>query len=457
MKRVQLKYLRNVGLFAIVLALITLISTVWGNGVVDASEIIAAAIPAATVSTESITESSPDLLLNDIDKQIVEIEPSSAPLDTLIRKVSQRSINKSLEVEYYSVDFKGVLDTVATGGGITANNQESFDLKVNNPDMWGEGDGVCVVGVKAYTDADNTVIPMADLLLHVFEVDRSNGVLKCQPVNGYKLTGKYVLHTGDDIAEATQLRRMGRAASESQIQTDPYADMPLKDVNYMQKFIAQIEETTWAKIHNKEVDWSFDDYSRRMISNMRIDKELSYLFQTKRKIISKKDGKPRYITGGAAEFVNNETDLTSTTLTNAVWQGFTREIFQGNSGSDQRFMLCGDLAIQAIGEIDDVQAQTRNKKRETMFGLTFNRINTNFGELLLIKHDLFGLVGAGNKALVVDMEYLHERHFEPTRTINLDLRTSGQSDADSKVIIETACPLWKYPDVHRWATFKMPS
>lgn len=458
MKREKLiKLLRVAGLFVLFFALV---GSVFGMGIGDAAiggggagALIAQSIP-GVVTTETVKEQSEDLLRNDIDNSLVELEPSKVPLDTLIRKISNRQLNKSLVIEHYAIDYKGVADTVATGGAITAAGQTTFDLKPNNLSIWTLHDCIAIDGLPAYADLDNAVLPQASLNVFVHAVDRANGVLKVQPVNGFKAGGVLTLRAGDDIAEGAKLIRLGKAGSEKQIQTGLFEDVPTKDVQYMQKFMAQIEESTWAKIHAKEVDWGWDDYSRRMLVNMRIEKELAYKYNTKRIITDVTTGETRYITGGAAEFVTGETDLSAVTLTNATWQKVTREIFQGNSGSDQRWMLAGDLAIQQMGEIDDIQAQTKNKKRETMYGLTFNRINTNFGELLIVKDDLAGLVGRGHEALVIDPNFIHERHFEPMRAIELDKRKSGEADVDSKVIIETACPLWKYPDVHRWLRFK---
>lgn len=444
------KVVRGAG---ILMALFAIVAAVFGSPETALSiggTSLAMAIPGGVTTTNTAAASS-DLLLNDIDQKIIEIAPDRAPLDTYIRTIPDRKVSKSLKYEYYSVDYKAVKDTVAVQP--TISGQQNISLQVTNIDLWAENDTVFIAGINAY-DADNTVMSNQDLACFVYGIDRENSLLKIQPINGYRSSSIPTFKSGDDIAVSTVLRRGGRAGQEEDIQTTPYQDMPEKDYNFMQKFMAQVEITTWAEDHNKEVQWGFADHSRRQLTNMRIEKEMSYINGIRGIISSKKNGKDVYLTGGAKDFVTGLSDWTSETLANKLFQKFTRECFEGNAGSDQRIFFVGDLLMQQLGEIDDVQAQTRNKKRETEYGLTFNRINTNFGELLIVKHPLFGLQGMGNMGLVLDPMHLGERIFEPTRMIDLDLQKSGQKDAMAKVIIQTSCPVFKYPATHRWVKGK---
>lgn len=431
----------------IIVALMAVVSAVFGYDVSTVGGVITAGVIPGTITTSEVKSVSGDLLLEQIEKKIVEVEPDRAPLDTLLRHIPDRGKANSIKVPYYKVDYKGVEDTVHTA--VTASGQTLFNLKVNKISMWADTDTVAISGNKAY-DEDNNEIALQDFMCYVVGVDRGESILRLQPINGYVSGGVSTLKSGNNIAQAAKIYRCGRAGQEEDIQTTPYVDMPVKDYNYCQKFMAQIEESTWSKIHAKEVDWAWDDYTRRQIGNMRIDKEMSYIKGARRMINHINNSKPVYLTGGATQFIAGLTDLQSVTFNNAMFQKLTREIFEGNNGSDQRILLTGNLLMQKLGEIDDVTKQVNAKSRETEFGLTFNRINTNFGELLVIRHPLFYQMGMSHMGLCMDLPNVSERFFEPLRTENLDLKAAGQKDVQSKVLIETACPLFRNVSTHRW-------
>lgn len=431
---------------SILMALFAIVAVVFGSPETATGFGLAVAIPGATTTTNT-AEKSPDLLLNTIEKKITEVAPDRAPMDNFIRQIKDRSQTNTLKVEYYAVDYKAVKDTVATA--VTAAGQDKFNLVVNNIDIWAENDTIFFDGLSGY-NSTGTAIPTQTLGGFVYGIDRDTDTLRIQLSNGYISGGVPTLKAGDNIALNSVLRRGGRAGQEEDIQTTPYADMPEKEYNYMQKFMAQIEITDWAEKHEKEIPWNFSDYSRRQITNMRIEKEMSYINGIRGKITSKKNGKDVYLAGGAKQFVTGLSDWSSESLGNPLFQKFTRECFEGNAGSDQRIMFVGDILMQKMASIDDISNQTSAKKRETNLGLTFNRINTNFGELLIVKHPLFGLQGMGNEGLVIDPAHIAERYFEPMQMIDLDLKKSGQRAVQAKVIIETSCALFRYPATHRW-------
>lgn len=453
MKRANFsKLVRIAGLFALIFVLAT---ALFGHGVSDVGDFVSLAVAAPVagsgVTTTNTKSSSSELLLDDIDSKIVEIERDTVPLDTMIRKINNRQTNKSLKIDFYTVDVKEISDTVRVA--VTASDQLAFELPINNTNMWDVGDTVFVEGVSAYSAA-NAESALGSLELFVYDIDKANQKVMVQPVNGFRDGNqKATLKTGDNIALDTLLVRGGRAGHEEEITTGQYADMPYKEYNYVQKFMAEVRESTWSKMHAKEVEWGFDDFERRQLANLRIEKEISYLRGFRNIINATSDGKERYLTGGALEFITGYSTLSKATLSNPNFQTLTKEIFAGNGGSDQRVMLCGDGALEAMGKIDDITKQSAAKKRETNFGLTFNRINTNFGELLIVRHPLFARMGWTDRCLTLDMNNVHERYFEPRREITHDLRAAAIADADSKVFIETSCPLFKYPESHRWVDF----
>lgn len=59
------------------------------------------------LTTTAARAASPGLLMSEIDKRVVKVRPMATPIDQISRMVGARNA-KSMVVEYYSVDTKGV-------------------------------------------------------------------------------------------------------------------------------------------------------------------------------------------------------------------------------------------------------------------------------------------------------------------------------------------------------------
>ncbi|MDE6643338.1 MAG: hypothetical protein K2K27_04480, partial [Muribaculaceae bacterium] len=69
------------------------------------TSIIGNAIVNNPATLNTVTEVSPDLLLNEIDSRLVKIRPMSTPIDQISRFAANRKA-RSMVVDYYSVDTR---------------------------------------------------------------------------------------------------------------------------------------------------------------------------------------------------------------------------------------------------------------------------------------------------------------------------------------------------------------
>jgi hypothetical protein len=387
-----------------------------------------------------------------VSKKITEMRPAATPLDTILRTIENQVTVASFKTEFYAVSSRDLIDTVNTAFTRDTDGAESADLIVNNITAWTEDDTCMFYGVTGgsvvtgYGDGK-------DLVCFVVSRNVTANTIKIQPLNGPEglntKAGKMVLPT---IPINTKIVRMGTCKNELDAQTSPYAIVPVKDYNYLQIFMAQAEEGTFQKLHEKEVEYNFSDYEAQNIYDMRARMEYSFLFGIRKKFNDVTNLKERYTTGGLTRYITTALEYGSggsdREIDNPTVINWTKSIFRGNSGSDRRVMFMGDSFAAAMMGADTVQRQIDAKKTERVYGVTFNLVETNFGQLLCKHHNLLDLAGWGEKAIVLDLNYVEKHTWKPMAVRQLDLKGSGQRNVIATVIEETSGAVLRYPAVH---------
>ncbi len=422
---------------------IDVFSLLVGSGAVIAMAATGAIVD-DTVDTEEVAEGSPTLNDFDYDKMIVQELPSRTPLDTIFRNRAKKQRASSLKVPFFTVDTKPFKDTVKTTK--TVGDAQIIDLEVDDIDMWSNHDTVRLVGVNGYDGTTgNNVTALHNLVARVIALDNANGTLKLQPLNGYVTGGKVVFH--DNIAENTVITRMGKAEPELAMQTTPYAILPWEEYNYCQNFMAQIEESEWQRMHKQKVAWGFSDYAKLNIADMRATKELSFLFGARGYTQDNSTKDMVYTCGGVTQFVTKSQDV-GATISNNDFAGWRQELFEDNNGSEARYAFLGADLWKKIQVIDTIQKQLDAGKTEVVHGIKFAKIEFGNEVIYLHKHRLLSETGWGNYGVILDLDHVSERAFKPLHETTLDLRKSGQKNAEAKVIMEVSCPIVKYPATH---------
>jgi hypothetical protein len=387
-----------------------------------------------------------------VSKKITEMRPAATPLDTILRSIENQVSVASFKTEFYAVSSRDLIDTVHIAFTRDTDGVESVDLAVHNISAWTDDDTVMMYGVNSGA-VDAGYSDGLDLVCFVVSRNVSGGTIKVQPINGPEglnsKVGKMVLPT---IPIDTKLVRMGTCKNELDAQTAPYGIVPVKDYNYLQIFMAQAEEGTFQKLHEKEVEYSFSDYEAQNIYDMRARMEYSYLFGVRSKFYDVTNLKERFMTGGLTRYITTGLEYgtggADRTIDNPTVINWTKSIFRGNSGSDRRVMFMGDSFAANMMGADTVQRQIDAKKTERVYGVTFNLVETNFGQLLCKHHNLLDLAGWGEKAIVLDLNYVEKHTWKPMAVRQLDLKGSGQRNVVATVIEETSGAVLRYPAVH---------
>lgn len=186
-------------------------------------------ISGTPATTENLAQASPELLRNYIDQRIVKIRPMSTPIDQLTRCASTRRAD-SMKVEYYSVDTKATETTyksvINDQGDDQGNGIHTFKIKTTADSIFEASETILVPDV---------MVDGKPLVLYV--VKRHSDCVEVMPVNGIEasdIEGTYM--SMPKIPADARLVRMGRAATELDVQTPQFAATPKKASNNCQIF-----------------------------------------------------------------------------------------------------------------------------------------------------------------------------------------------------------------------------
>ena len=392
------------------------------------------------LTTTLTKEASPDLLLNSIDRRIVKVRPMSTPIDQLSRCAKSRPADNMI-VEYYSVDTKRTESTVKTA--VDASTVQMSDdgklatviVSTHNDNLYEPTETVLFPQVKGAGDYPLTgyVTARKDTGIAVTLVN--------PPVDA---TGQIQL---PEITAGQKVVRMGRAASELDVQTAQFAALPQKRDNFCQIFKMQIEQSTLQKIADKEVSWTFTDQEEAAIIDMRLGMEKNFLFGARARFIDPVKNQEVYLTGGIWQQAGRDQSLNLNKLTETDLIGLCSTAFTQNAGSKQKILIAGTKLVEAISKLTFTRSLSA---QETMvnWGIEFKEIRSNFGSLLVVHSEIFDQCGHERDGLIIDPAYVTKYVYQPFRVDKLDLRRSGQRNTDAVVITEASCLVLRYPDAH---------
>ena len=294
--------------------------------------------------TTDIVRKEGDFLLNEIDSRIVKIRPMATPIDQISRLAGAKHAG-SMIVDYYSVDTKPTVTKVT--GAVADMGSNAVSLNVKNPEIFEVSDTILVKGVSGY-DSDG-VTTHGDLVLYVFE--KSSTGIKVLAVNGKKSGNLDSCIPA--IPEGAEIVRMGRAATELDVQSPQFESLPVKSQNFCQIFKMQIEQSTFQRIANKEVDWGFSDQEEAAIYDMRLGMEKNFLFGAKRRILDPNKKEDVLFTGGIWWQAGKEYSYAKEDgFTQASLINMMKEAFTGNAGNKRKVLIGGSELIELLSNIE---------------------------------------------------------------------------------------------------------
>ena len=398
------------------------------------------------LTTDLTHEGSPDLLLNEIDQQIVKIRPMSTPIDQISRYAGSKH-SGSMVVDYYSVDTKpttaklietvdGVSEPAGDGSSPTA------VIRTNNNDIFDATDTILVQNTSGYNPDGSE--SGQDLMLYVLSRD-TNGVT-VMAVNGSTEDG--VSNCIPEISAGATLVRMGRAASELDVQSPQFESLPTKNRNLCQIFKMQVEQSTLQRLANKEVGWTMSDQEEAAVYDMRLGMEKSFLFGVARQLWDNSKKEYVYFTGGIWNQAGKDHYLESADDSGTLdMVELMRQAFIGNAGSKRKILIGGSELISRISKQDYTRVITAGQ-HVSKWGIDFTELRSKFGCLYLLLSEVFDEVGMSGSGIVIDPEYIQKYTHIPFSTEQLNLKKSGVRNVDALVMTEASCLVLRYPKAH---------
>lgn len=392
------------------------------------------------LSKQDAEKASVDLFTQEIEKRVTKISQMRTPIDQISRRNGKSSATGSLEVKFYSVGNRPIIGKTAAEITVST-TADRFALELVDSSMLDLQDTLRFQGVNGFKEDGVTVDTGVDFVGLVIDID-SSGKRVIQPINGGPNQIGYPA-----IPNNTTVVRMGRAGAEFDVQTSVFSNVPRAETQYCQKFMMQVEQSTWAKMSDKEVDWNFSDLERDGVENLKIGMEGSFLFGQKRKFVHAISKQQVYTTGGIYWMVGKKinigtynatttkTDLKDTDLTTIAKALFTGE----GAGNRKKFALAGKDAMEAFSNMTSSTGKTFQRPKVDMWDMTFTAFETDFGELHFMYCEMLDIQGKADEVLILDPEYMSKKIFKSWGRDVYDMKKLAIRDTEAVVLTETSC------------------
>jgi len=402
------------------------------------------------MSVEFTEENVETLLLREIDQEIVKINRFRYPLDTIARSIGKARTKQSSSqvVSYYSVatlpsdsiitveyDDEGTQTPLTFG----QNGCDNALIAINQTLIVKGVTGYKIDGKKGTTTPDSR-----PLMLYV--VNRhADGRPIVVAVNG-----KGTSFAIPDIPANSVITIMGRAASEFQIRTDVYNILPTPTDQYLQKFIAEVEESNFFSMRDKEVSWTITDVVQQALDQMRKETNNSYWrgVMAIRNVQNRYNRKPEdtYFTEGIWTMAAKDLDAAGAPLTASMLIDYMNAGFTDNAASDTKLLLCSPDYMAELCKVPLNHQLWYGPKKE-FFGLTVTPIESPFGTLVPILDKSMIEAGLQGCAFMLDADYM-TKWTMGWRSQPLDNVKNGEADSTGRILVEPSGLTLSFPDAH---------
>lgn len=382
-----------------------------------------------------------------ISRKITKINPSLFPLDTILREVENVPC-KSHEYKYYSVRGRGVQSKVTTAYTVTGGSESGAkQIAVANAHIFSADTNILLPTFEV-NNSTKVAAPVAGggysfnpLVCHVVGVDAiGQGKITVYPVNAAVLPA---------LPVDTPLYRLGSAKDERAAISEDVSQMPFSCSNYCQIHMAVVSEGLYQRLNEKDVEFGIADMKEQAIMDFRMTNEADALFGVKREFIDPVTRKVKYMSDGLLRQVDKHLDMGSESkVSNDLIYGWASDIFCGNNGGERRILFYGSDFGRAFAGADTVVKQLEGRATEVVFGITFNKIVTPDGELLMKRHDLLNEYGYSKAGIVVDPANLFRAVQKPLEATELERDKAGLSRSTDVRMDESHCLCLTNVDTH---------
>lgn len=446
----KMKKIFKFGLLAVVATIIFTANAVAGEAVnllpdffIGGGAILADAFAGASETSQGTATEAQKPAHNkaSVDHVLHKIMPSQFPMDEMLRKLSTAK-TESTKYEYFKVRARGISATIASD--VTGATGSAVTITLDSAHIFSK-DGNIMVPTWNATGADKAAtavssgVSFSPLVLHICDINRAAKTITVIALNASGVPS---------LKAQTKLFRMGTAKNElAAISEDPLSQ-PAKDYNFCQIHMTTVSEGVYQKLQEKEVPYGLAEFKEQALYDFRMTNEIDALFGT-RSEFDDPDGKHKYTSDGLIRKISKNLDKgTAASVTEDVLLGWAADVFDGNNGSEERILYYGTDFGRSIANCRTIYKSLEAGKTEVKFGITFNRIETNFGTLLLKYHSLLNMYGYGSAGIVVDPANVYRCIQKPLEATELNLDESGQKRSKDIRIDESHTLAVTNPETH---------
>lgn len=390
------------------------------------------------MTVAAVNEAANGLLRSEIDQRVTMIRPMSTPVDQISRMVGARPAS-SMVVDYYSVDTKPVTATLLSAPEASTgsfNGVTAYTLDTDSNTIFARSETLLIPSVKVSNESGAQV----PLMLFV-----TKGCGEEAPVV-VNVNGKESDLRG--LAVGTEVVRMGRAASELEVQTPQFDALPVKSTNYCQIFKAQIEQSLYAKLSAKEVGWTFSDQEEVAVMDMRMGMEKNFLFGSKARLSHPTNYDDVLMTEGIWNQTDHDFIYDSNTFSESKLIKLMREAFTGEAaGSSRKILIGGSGFMELLSQLDYTRVVSTSES-VSRWGISFTELHSKFGQLYVVFSEVFDQCGHPYDGMVIDPEYMTKYVHVPFHVDLIDLQSTGTRNTQALVATEASCLVLRHPKAH---------
>ena len=399
-------------------------------------------------TTQEVIAGTDHLDVYDLSKQVTMCRPEDAPLDQLMRKLGGDTPTKSQRFEFYRATQNDCIYTThataitgkgAAGGGFVLTlSANASDLLPNDVIAF---ENEAVLGHK--WDYKGQVAAVAAVPLVVQILSKISATTYNAIVVNDNGEASYTV----TIPASSNIFCIGNAQNETEVMSEAFNLLPLKDANYAQRFMKTVAESDYQAIIDKEVNWGLAQYRNASMYSLRSQIELAMLTGQMRLLDAHGDGKEIYFTGGFEHFIGDRVvDYDGIQPTLQDMQNLGKEVFSNTNGSAERYMFLSPTAMQKILAIPQLVPTGSNVThllqtvdavdlKGEKIGFTIKKVDTGYGFINLVMHR--GLTRRrDNTGYVVDIANIRRRVLDPLKVTTYDLEKLGKAKATANVLEE---------------------
>ena len=356
------------------------------------------------VAADGETVESANYLDDDLNPTIVKIRPQDTPIDTITRMIGNTEKSEAWEAGGWEIGTREITDEVTISG------------KTVTPgaiDMWLVGDTFVLI------NNDGPVLDGSNQPISCLITAKSGSTLTVERV------GAKASNAMAEVAGKVTALRLSRAVSELTASVTGFAIQPTDRKYFNQTHMCQVEESVIHALHKKKVTMDFTTYKEQTLWDFKRGMEFANLFQVGG-LTKNAEGELVHLATGIWWQMTEQSTYDPKGMDDAAWNALGKDIFEGNNGSDRRFLLAGPEFMLNISKIPAYHKQLEAKNTEMVLGVRVYKIETPFGELLVKPMGTL-MEGYFSKcAMVVDVNYIKKYVMEPLTATVLELDKTGQ-------------------------------